>query len=465
MDEVKVNEENKALASGFVSERNKSKRSEACVYLVGGYIRDKILNKTTPDKDLVVVGESAGDYAKRLGGRVVLLNAENQIYRVVMEDGTYFDVTSISVPNGTSCLLAEAALKKDALRRDFTINSIYQNLKTGEFFDPHNGREAISKRRIETARLENLIDDPLRMLRAFRFAAVLGFTIGKEILNFTRQNAKLIQKVAKERINYELIKMFEGDWVVENLYVMHKTGLLAEIFPFVNEIEKIPSNTHHHLPLLEHSIETVRNLDSCDPLLKIAAFIHDIGKPSCWTIERDTGRHRFIGHDIKGEKLAVAELKRLKFSRKQIDFISKMVLHHIHPSSLMQQEDRTDKALIRFIRKLDPYVEEVIALARADRLSAQGPAITPEKTAQNLKNLDELLEFYRRIKPRLVELPKLLDGREVAKLLNIKPGKALGEAVDALREAQLEGVVKTKEEAAEFLAQQYARTPEKSRPD
>ncbi len=421
------------------------------VYLVGGFIRDKILNKTTPDKDLVVVGESAESYANKLGGRVVLLDSENQIYRVVMEDGTYFDVTSTD------------DLEKDAQRRDFTINSIYQNLETGEFFDPHNGKDAITKGKIETTHLENLSDDPLRMLRAFRFAATLGFAIDEKILDFISKNAALIQNVAKERINYELIKIFEGDWIVDNLYLMHKTGLLAEIFPFVREIEKIPSNTHHHLPLLEHSIETVRNLNSHDPLLRIAAFIHDIGKPCCWTIEENSGRHRFIGHDIKGEKLAADELKRLKFSRKQIEFISKMVLHHIYPSSLMQQEDRTDKALIRFIRKLDPWVEEVIALARADRLSAQGPAITPEKIAQNLENLNELLEFYKKIKPRMVELPKLLNGIEIAELLSLKPGKALGEVVDMLHEAQLEGAVKTKEEAVEFLVQQYGQTPEKSR--
>lgn len=427
------------------------------VYLVGGYVRDKILNKITPDKDLVIVGESAENYANKLGtekrGRVVLLDSENQIYRVVIEDGNYFDVTSTD------------NLEQDAKRRDFTINSIYQNLETGEFFDPCNGREAVSDKIIKTVDLKNLSDDPLRMLRAFRFAATLGFEIDGKILDFISKNAALIQKSAKERVNYELIKMFEGDYVVENLYLMHKTGLLAEIFPFVREIEKIPPNTHHHLPLLKHSIETIHNLNSGDSLLKIAAFIHDIGKPSVWTIEPDTGRHRFIGHDIKGEKLAVQELKRLKFSKKQIDFISKMVLYHIYPSSLMQQEERTDKALIRFIRKLDPWVEEVIALARADRLSAQGPAVTPEKTAENLKNLDYLLEFYRKIKPRLVALPKLLDGREIAELLNIKPGRALGEAVDALREVQIEGLVNTKEEAVEFLSQQYGRTPEKFRPD
>lgn len=439
------------------------------VYLVGGFIRDKILNRmcepcvepkagpfVSPDRDLVVVGVSAESYANFLGkkhqGTVVLLDPDNQIFRVALKNGEYFDITE------TDDLL------KDAKRRDFTINSIYQNFESGEIFDPYDGQKSIENKIIKTVDIQNLNDDPLRMLRAFRFAATLGFAIDNEILDFISQNAALIQKIAPERVHYELIKMFEGNFLVENLRLAHKTGLLAEIFPFIKEIEKVPPNTHHHLSLIEHSIETVKNLSlKTSPVwaqLRIAALMHDIGKPICWKIEPDTGRHRFIGHDVIGEELAKNELKRLKFSRKEIDFISKMVVHHIYPSALMAQEVITDKAKIRFIKKLDPYVFEILDLARADRLSAQGVAVTEEKTQENLCNLKELSDFYEKIQPKLVNLPKLLNGNEIMELLQISAGVELGEVIAELQEAQLEGKVSTKDEAIEFvkIIQQSVRT-------
>lgn len=420
------------------------------VFLVGGYIRDLFFKKVSPDRDLVILDAQAkilaDEITEKSGGTCVLLDEINQIYRVVLPDKiNYFDISNALNNN----------LFDDAKRRDFTLNSVFFNLNSGEILDPFNGLDDIKNKIIKTADLNNLSDDSLRLLRALRFSSTLNFKIDKEILDFISKNYSKINNVAAERVNYELIKMFEGDFVVENLRLAHKLGLLSEIFPFIKKVEKIPENTHHHLPLLEHSFETINNLQMKDstmwPFLKIAALMHDIGKPEVWTIEPETSRHRFIGHDIAGENLAIEELKRLKFSRKQIDFISKMVLHHIYPSALMHQQEKSDKALIRFVRKLDPYVPEVIDLARADRLSAQGPAISKEKVEENLKNLDTLLKFYEQIKPKLVNLPKLLDGNEIMQLLNIGPQKRLGEIIVQLNEAQLEGLVNNKEQAIEFV--------------
>lgn len=414
------------------------------IYLVGGFIRDLILGEKSTDRDLVLLNNSpkilAEEIAKYSGGTCILLDIENEIYRVVLKDKiNYFDITKTT------------NIENDYLRRDFTINSIYFNLNTNEIFDPLKGAFHIENKILKTASLKNFDDDPLRMLRAFRFASKHNFKIEDEILSYIEKNHSKINTIAPERVNYEIIKMFEGDFVVQNLETMYKSGLLAEIFPFTKEIAKIPPNTHHHLPLLGHSFETIRQLNTQNPLLKIAALMHDIGKPKTWTIEKETGRHRFIGHDIEGYELAIKELKRLKFSRKQIDFISKMVLHHIYPSALMQQKNVGDKALIRFIKKLDPYVDEVITLAKADRLSALGEAITKDKIEENLTNLAKLKAFYEKIKPKLKTLPKLLDGKEIMEILNIKAGKGLGEVILQLNEAQLEGLVFSKEGAIEFI--------------
>ena len=192
-------------------------------------------------------------------------------------------------------------------------------------------------------------------------------------------------------------------------------------------------------------------------LARIAGFLHDIGKFSTWTIEEDTGRHRFIKHDAIGAKLAENLLKEMKFSNKQIKYITAMIKNHIYPSQLMTAPEidfdtpAGEKAMMRFIRKTEDNVIDNIILAMADRLSARGEAITDEMVENNISALKKLLSFYLKIKDSLEPLPVLLDGNEVMKILNIKPSKQLGEIMNALHEAQLSGDVTTKEQAVEFI--------------
>lgn len=423
------------------------------VFLVGGYIRDAYLG-TEPilDYDLVVLNENsktlADEIAEKTQGTLVELDAENRVYRVVSGD-FYLDITC------TDDIL------EDAKRRDFTLNSVYYDFKKCEIYDPLNGLKDLENGVLNAYKLENFDDDPLRMLRAFRFASLYGFEIASEALAYIKENAKSISKSAPERVTYEVIRMFEGENLVPAIKTAHKTGLLAAIFPFVEEIENIPPNSHHHLNLLEHSFETIRHIRINNPLLKLAALMHDIGKPNLWKIEPCetfdpqgnliTERHRFIGHEEEGAKLAKPILESLKFSRKQIDFITKMIQHHIYPSALMHQSEKTEKSMIRFARNINPYTKELIELARADRLSARGVLVTDEVVEKNLKNLEELNSFCEKILPELQALPKLLDGNEIMKILNIKPSKKLGEIINALEEAQLEGLVRNKEEAENFI--------------
>ena len=267
--------------------------------------------------------------------------------------------------------------------------------------------------------------------------------------------------------------LFSGEYTSQTLKAMDEIGLLEKIFPVVNELKQIPQNSHHHLRLLEHSIETVRNIGeiyktSLDKVkehldrvdfggysrlahLKLAGFLHDIGKFSTWTIEEDTDRHRFIKHDDVGAKLVVPILKKLSFSNKQIDYISCMIKNHIYPAALMTAPDVNEKAMMRYIRKMEDNSLDEIVLAKADRLSARGPVITDEMVESNINALTHLQNFYLSLKDTLEPLPKLLDGNEVMKILNIKPSPKLGEIMDALHEAQINGDVVTKEHAVEFV--------------
>jgi len=440
-------------------------------YLVGGYIRDlalyynpKTLNgrnftlknlenpdceAVSHDRDIVLFNCDTENVARNLadsiGAAFVELDPENKIYRIVSGE-EYADI---------ACGLNNS-VDDDIERRDFTINSIFYSLKDGEFYDKNDGFGDIERGIIKTARLWNLSEDPLRMLRAYRFKSKTGFKIDNNVQKFTIENLGKLDSVAKERVKQEVIKLFEGDFLIDSLLEMLDIGLLEAVFPFVKNIKKIPPNSHHHLDLVHHSIETTRCIRQNNPLLKLSAFYHDIGKPECWTIEPENGRHRFIGHDEIGGKLVAKELSALKFSKKEIEYVSKMVKNHIYPSSLAHSagsdgQKPSNKALARFVRKIHPHVEDLIELARADRLSARGEAVSDKMVEDNLKNLENLLEYYNSVKNTLQTLPKLLDGKEIMEILKIAPGPKLREIIDNLKEAQIEGTVKTRDDAVLFI--------------
>lgn len=413
-------------------------------YLVGGYLRDLLSGEISPDRDIAIKCDNLAELTKKiadeLNGSFVELDKSNEIYRVVFGDD-YIDFAKLLNNN----------LDDDIKRRDFTMNAIMYDINNEKFIDITDGKKDFEEKLIRTYKISNLSDDPLRMIRAIRFQAKLGFRIDDEIINFIKENNSLILNVAPERVHQELMKTFEGKFLIQALFSMDETGLLDVIFPFFADIKKIPSNSHHHLDLFHHLIETTKNIRINKPELKLAAFIHDLAKPDCWTIEAETGRHRFIGHDELGAKKVVPYLKKLKFSNKQIEYISKMIQFHIYPSALMKDENVTERAIIRFIRKIGNDTLDLLELARADRLSAKGPAVTDDMVQVNLLNLEKLKEKYFEISPKLKEMPKLIDGNEIMEILNLKPSPKLKEIIDEIKELQLEGKINNKEDAINFL--------------
>ncbi len=436
------------------------------IYLVGGTVRDFYMGLESTDRDIIVMDEDARDFALKLSelfqATFVPLDEENKIYRIVLPDKiNYIDVTN---PVGDS-------IEKDLMRRDLTINAIAVNIRTGELIDISGGVTDIMNKCINYVNELNFVDDPLRLLRVYRFQALYGFQLASETINAVCKYSDLIHKPAVERINYELLKLFGGDYAHIALENMNKTWILEEIFPFVKELKQVPPNSHHHLDLFHHSIETVKQVqvlynEAPDEVkehlsridfggfsrlahLKLAAFMHDIGKFSTWTIEE--GKHRFIKHDDVGSKMSVKILKDLHFSNKQIDYISSMIKYHIYPSHVMTSPQITEKIMMRYVRKMDTNSIDAIILAQADRLSARGPEITDQIVERNITSLNMLLRFYLEARETLKPLPKLLSGNDVMQILNIKPSKRLGEIMDALHEAQISGDVITKEHAIEFV--------------
>lgn len=436
------------------------------IYLVGGTVRDYYMGLDSTDRDIIVMDEEAREFALKLAdlfeATFVPLDEENKIYRIVLADKiNCIDVTN---PVGDS-------IEKDLMRRDLTINAIAVNIRTGELIDISGGVTDIRNKCINYVNELNFVDDPLRLLRVYRFQALYGFQLAPETINAVCKYSDLIHKPAVERINYEILKLFSGEYAHIALENMNKTWILEEIFPFVKELKQVPPNSHHHLDLFHHSIETVKQVqnlysEASDEVkehlntvdfggfsrlahLKLAAFMHDIGKFSTWTIEE--GKHRFIKHDDVGAKMSVKILKDLHCSNKQIDYISSMIKYHIYPSHVMTSPQITEKIMMRYVRKMDKNSIDAIILAQADRLSARGPEITDGIVERNITSLNMLLKFYLEARETLKPLPKLLSGNDVMDILNIKPSRKLGEIMEALHEAQISGDVITREHAVDFV--------------
>lgn len=458
-DKIKNDDLLNNLASFFPNE----------IYLVGGSVRDALMGKEFYDRDLIVIDSDARDFslkaAEFFDGVFVPLDEENKIYRIVLRDKkNYFDITNP----------VENSLEKDIQRRDLTINAIAVNIRTGEIpeFCMQNVSD-LTGEIIKGVREENFKDDPLRILRIFRFYSILGFEIEPELLKYAKNYSKLLEKPAKERVEYELMKLFDGDFAHLALLKMDECGILEMFFPFVKELKQVPPNLHHHLNLFDHSIETIRqvgilyknadkdvkeHMNKVDfggfsriAHLRLAAFLHDIGKFSTWTIEEDTGRHRFIKHEDVGAKMCVQLLKNLCFSNKQIEYISYIIKKHMYPTAVVSSPELSDKVMMRYVRKSEDNAIDNILIAQADRLSARGPEITDNIVEENISALNKLLEFYLDSRETLKPLPKLLDGNEIMKIFNIKPSPKLGEIIEALNEAQISGDVVTKDDAVKFI--------------
>ena len=451
----------------FIKKQNKP------VWLVGGFLRDIMLNLKSIDVDIVVPKNTAEEFSKKLSdeiqGHFVELDSTNKIYRVVFADKkNYIDIADCV---GT-------CIEEDLKRRDFTMNALAYDIAKEKLIDITGAISDINLCVIREISKENILDDPIRILRAFRFHSKFGFDFSDELKIIIKENAKCLNTVAKERINTELLKLFEGKYVVSALHLLDEYGILELIFPQVKEIKKVPPNSHHHLWLLEHSIETVNQIQNFYDLsdekvkkhldkefsggqkrltfLKIGAFLHDVGKPETWQIDKETGRHRFIMHDSVGAELISPTLKDLKFSKKQIAYIKKIIKNHIYPSSVVSNE-AGEKAYLRFYRKMEEETIDLIAIAYADRMSALGPDVSKEMVEKNIEGLKKLLNGYLEQMNEIAPLPKLLDGKEIMEILNIKQGPELGKIIEKLKEAQLSSEVNTKEDAVNFVKNAYCK--------
>jgi len=452
---------------------------DAHLYIVGGYLRDLLLRVSTVDRDYVISGYPAltfaKDFADHVKGNYIQLDSENKIARVVLPGKKdYIDIAECVGSN----------IKEDLSRRDFTLNAMAYPLnhtKETSIIDNFRGIEDLDKRIIRTISEKNILDDPLRILRAYRIAAQINGTIHDETLNYIANHYSLLNNIAIERIQSELTKFFSNKNSFVYLKQLTDTGILELLIPELEGLRKVPGRGYHHLGLFEHTLEVFRQIEilfteaqqrTKDHLLsyaspstkrisalKYSALLHDIAKPKTWLINED-GKHTFLGHPADGAIMSEVICKRLKLPNTIIKIISKLVKYHLYPSQLSGKgQNPSKKAKQRLFRRLGNELPEAILLAIADRKSALGKLISKDEVSRQVIMLNEILEEYYKFIDIEEALPRLLNGKEVMDLINLKPSKKVGQILSKLRILQLDNKIVDKEEAINWVLNNY-RVPE-----
>ncbi len=432
-------------------------------FLVGGSVRDLLLGKVPKDWDIALwEPEKVGRLlAKELRGAFVPLGEEFGIYRVVL-GGEQIDLTRI-----------QGSIYDDLLKRDLTINAIAISLNSWEMIDPFMGAKDVRNGVVRMTSEENLRSDPLRMLRVFRFASTLNFEIEYRTLIAVRSNFHLIERVAPERVLYELSLILSSDNFYDAISLMADTGILFAIFPELDELRRplegletdvwthtllalrrlnVALNTLEDGPFTYylHRMEAVRNREGRLAIV-LGTMFHDVGKPATYR-RNEEGEISFHGHDYVGSKIFRRVGRRLRMSRDLTDTVSLLVAEHMHPH-LLATPDVTRRALFRYYRRTGKWAFPIILMAYADALATP---LRAEGVAGQLRLARKLENLLRDLEAEANRPPRLVTGHDI-KALGLPPGPAYKKILNEIEEMRAEGTIKTREEALEVLKELVER--------
>ena len=458
-------------------------------YLVGGWVRDRLIGRPTRDIDLAVAGdglEVARLVADGLGASFVPLDEVNRIGRVVAVGWT-LDFAAL-----------QGDIGEDLGRRDFTINAIAVELSGWledpahlALIDPRHGADDLRDKLVRAVSEGALAADPIRLLRGVRLAAQLGFAIEHGTEDLIRRDAALIARVAGERVREEVLLLLAvpgpGRWLAR----LDRLRLLEALFPEMAAARGAPQPVLHQWDVFEHSLQTVQALDfllreadwehappgTLGPvpwsaeiaahfdgevghgsthrtLAKLAALLHDVAKPQTMTVEPD-GRVHFLGHGETGAGISGAILARLRFSAREVRLVETMVRHHLRPTQMGQPDSEmpSRRAVYRYLRDTGEAAIDILYLSLADHLATRGPTL--DLSAWQV-HTGVVAHVLAQREPPGSTPPKLIDGHDIMDTFGEPPGPRLGELLELVREAQAAGEVASREEALALVKKALA---------
>ncbi|MCS7206480.1 MAG: HD domain-containing protein [Dehalococcoidia bacterium] len=463
-------------------------RPQVGVYLVGGFLRDVLLGRPSHDLDLAIQGDAVGlarCLAADLGATFVLLDEANGVARLVWHgDGARWEI-DLARLQGESVIA-------DLGRRDFTVDAMAVPLSAAQgepsqwpVLDPFGGRGDLQRRRLRLVAPSAFQDDPVRLWRAVRLSAQLGFTLDEQTVDAAQAHAALVVTVAPERVRDEFLKVMALPGSTDHLLLADRLGVLCQTIPELGEGKGVAQPPEHAYDVFHHNLATPGQLERVlspsarahDPvvsvvpwqegldgyfaeevgdghtratLLKVACLLHDIAKPACKSVE-PTGRIRFLGHQTLGAEMAEGILRRLRCSGKGIALVRTAVQHHLRPSHLAPKGQMpSPRAVYRYFRDTGTEGIGILYLAMADFLAARGPNLVWDDWNAYCATIGYALQEGTR--QPLQTLPKLVDGYDIMAVFGLSPGPHLRPLLEAVREAQATGTVRTRQEALALVA-------------
>ncbi len=404
-------------------------------WVVGGYVRDKLLKRPHPNPDVVVEQGDALAMARRfaeLAGAPPPVTFERYGTAQVTLPGHLVEFVTARAesyaPDSRKPDVRPATLEEDLRRRDFTVNTLLMDLE-GRIHDPLGGRADLEAGLLRTPAdpLRTFADDPLRMLRAIRFAAELGFNLAPNLIPAMREMRSRLAPpvISVERIADELRRMLSSARPKLALELLDEAGLLEVILPEIAACKGVAQSGYHTHDVFGHTLLTVAATPA-DLLLRVAALYHDSGKPAT-----ARGDGTFMGHEEVGATIAREALERLRFAQREIDVVVGLVRLHLRP--VFYRSEWTDGAVRRLARDAGPLLDRLMGLARADIAASAYP--TPEK----LDELQARLQVVMTERPS--RLAPLVSGEDIMRVRGIGPGPEVGRIKQRLEELVIDGEI------------------------
>ncbi|MEJ5244370.1 MAG: CCA tRNA nucleotidyltransferase [Bacteroidota bacterium] len=429
------------------------------VYTVGGYVRDVLLNRKRKDIDFTVVGDSIA-FSKFVGEKLKREPIVFERFRTAMIPYRGYQLEFVGtrkeeyLPNSRKPIVSIGTLEDDLKRRDFTINALAANLskeRFGEVIDLFNGLYDLKNKILRTPLdpFTTYSDDPLRMMRAARFAAQLEFQLHQSSVEAIIQMADRIKIISQERITDEFLKILSANKPSIGLLILKNTGLLKYIFPELDNLSGVEiieegGKQYKHKDVFLHSLKVLDNVSLVsDKLwLRFAALTHDIGKyktkritPNGWT---------FHGHEELGAKIMPNIFRRMRFPLDNLEYVQRLIRLHQRPMQLVD-EIVTDSAIRRLAFQAGDALEDLFILCKAD-ITTKNPYLE----AQYLNNYDIVAQKVLEVqeKDKLREFQSPVRGEEIMKICNLPPSKPVGIIKGKIEDAILDGIIPNEYEAA-----------------